>query len=140
MLSLQENLLEIHDQRLDHERLQAAVTKTVLIVWPEEVGRPDDGQVPRGHPCDLVMVREVTQVLEQVTKCGEVVTREQVNKVMQVSRLLDRWELGDAEEGLVQVVSEHRLRQGPEVHLEHKIIGHEGVVMNQSCVWGPPGI
>ena len=86
-----------------------------------------------------MMVREVTQVLKQVTKCGEVMTGEQVNKVMQVSRLLDRWEVGDAEEGLVQVVSEHGLRQGPEVHLEHKI-GHEGVVMNQSSVWRPPGI
>ena len=58
---------------------------------------------------------------------------------MKVSNLLSRCEVGDAEERLVQVVSEHRLSQGPEVHLEHKI-GHEGVVMNQSGVWGPPGI
>ena len=62
-----------------------------------------------------------------------------MDKVMKVTRLLSRWEVGDAEEGLVQVVSEHGLRQRPEVHLEHKI-GHEGVVMNQSCVWRPPGI
>ena len=63
-----------------------------------------------------------------------------MNKVMQVARLLDRWKVGDAEERLVQVVSKHGLRQGPEVHLEHKIIGHEGVVMNLSGVWGPCGI
>ena len=44
------------------------------------------------------MVSEVTKVLEQVTECGEVMTGEQVDKVMQVSRLLSRGEVGDAEE------------------------------------------
>ena len=44
------------------------------------------------------MVGEVTKMLEQVTQCGEVMTGEQVDKVMQVSRLLSRGEVGNAEE------------------------------------------
>ena len=45
-----------------------------------------------------MMGREVTEVLEQVTECSEVVTREQVDKVMQVAGLLVRGELCDGQE------------------------------------------
>ena len=45
-----------------------------------------------------MMGREVTEVLEQVTECGEVMMREQVDQVMQVARLLIRWELRNGEE------------------------------------------
>lgn len=44
------------------------------------------------------MVSEVSQVLEQVAECGEVVAGEQVDEVMKVAGLLSRREVGDAEE------------------------------------------
>ena len=104
------HLGEEEDEGLDDAGVLAALGP--VCVPPgraDEVGGPHDGQVPRGHPRDLVMVREVSQVLEQVAECGEVVAGEQVDEVMKVAGLLGRRELGDAEEGLVQVVGEHRL-------------------------------
>ena len=45
-----------------------------------------------------MMSREVTEVLEQVTECGKVVVREQMDKVTQVAGLLVRGELCDGQE------------------------------------------
>ena len=41
---------------------------------------------------------EVTEVLEKVTECGEVMMREQVDQVVKVARLLVRGELRNGEE------------------------------------------
>ena len=94
-----EHLGEEEDKGLDDAGVLPALGPVrVPPGGTDEVGGPHDGQVPRGHPRHIVMGREVTEVLEQVPQCGEVVAGEQVDEVMQVSGLLDRGELRDAEE------------------------------------------
>ena len=94
-----EHLGEEEDEGLDDAGVLAALGPVrVPPRRADEVGGPHDGQVPRGHPRHLVMVREVSQVLEQVAECGEVVAGEQVDEVMKVAGLLGRREVGDAEE------------------------------------------
>ena len=111
MLSLQENLLKIHDERLDHERLQAAVTKTVLVVWPEEVGRPDYGQVAGGHPCDPVLTGQRVKVPHHMGQRAPVSPGETRHQLPQARHLVTERELGRLDEVLVEVERQQGLGQ-----------------------------
>ena len=113
-----ENLLKIHDEGLDHERLEAAVTKTVLVVWPEQVGRPDDGEVAGGHPGHLVLRREPVQVPHHVGQGAPVGPGEPRHQLPQTRHLVAEGELGGLDEVLVEGERQQGLWQGSEVKLK----------------------
>ena len=74
----EEELLVLGDQELDAPGLDPDVSEVLLtheavlrLLWPQEVGGPDQGQVTRGHPCHWCWLGEQVQVTHQVSQGTE---------------------------------------------------------------------
>ena len=73
---------ELHDPGLDPdvpERLLADSSAPGLVSRPEQVGSPDQGQVPAGHSSLVAQLGEEVEVSHQVGQSGEVVRGETVH-------------------------------------------------------------
>ena len=122
----------MQDQRLNDYGLHPTVLETVLASGSEEVGSPDYGQVPGGHPSAAVGQGEAVEVTHQVVQSVQVGCGQPVDQSPEGAQSLEGRKAGRVHQVRVQGRGQKGGRKLPEVELEEA--GH-GVEVLGERLW-----